>query len=82
MKDVVKIPVIGNRDIRTPGDACAMVQVTGCDAVMIGRTAAANPWILKQIEQYCESLRPTLQKPQRVDTLSWVIQSVGQHAVQ
>ncbi|MGA2989112.1 MAG: tRNA dihydrouridine synthase DusB [Candidatus Korobacteraceae bacterium] len=54
LKHSVRIPVIGNGDVRSPEDAAAMVAETGCDAVMIGRSAATNPWIFRQIAQYME----------------------------
>ena len=51
-KQAVKIPIIGNGDVQCPEDAARMVEETGCDAVMIGRAAATNPWIFRQMEQY------------------------------
>ncbi len=49
VKSSVRIPVIGNGDVKDAKDAIRMKNETGCDAVMIGRAAIRNPWIFKQI---------------------------------
>lgn len=52
VKQAVRIPVIGNGDVFKPGDALALGEQTGCDAVMIGRAAASNPWIFRQLAEF------------------------------
>ena len=44
-KEVATVPILGNGDVFSIDDAVAMQEQTGCDAVMIGRAAMANPWI-------------------------------------
>lgn len=50
VKDKVKIPVIGNGDIRTSDDVKRIMKETGCDSVMIARAAKGNPWIFREIK--------------------------------
>ncbi len=45
VKQLARIPVVGNGDVQSVADIARMQRYTGCDAVMIGRAAIGNPWI-------------------------------------
>ncbi len=63
VKSAVNIPVIGNGDILSAHDAVKMMEITGCDGVMIGRGSLGNPWIFEEISANMsgrEYLRPSL----------------------
>jgi nifR3 family TIM-barrel protein len=51
VKTSVKIPVIGNGDVKVPADIDRLKAHTGCEAVMIGRAAVGNPWIFSRLER-------------------------------
>lgn len=55
VKNSINIPLIGNGDVETPQDAKRMLDETGCDAVMIGRAALGNPWMIYRTVQYLET---------------------------
>ena len=50
LKSAVSIPVAGNGDITSPEDAVKMIDLTGCDLVMIGRAAMGAPWIFQRVD--------------------------------
>ncbi len=64
IKEVVSVPVSGSGDVTTIQQAFDRFRDTGCDGVLIGRGAMANPWIFRQIEDEMhgrEPFQPTLE---------------------
>lgn len=55
VKDAVKIPVIGNGDVKSGEDCKRMYEETGCDLVMIGRGSYGKPWIFREVKHYLET---------------------------
>jgi tRNA-dihydrouridine synthase B len=69
IKKTISIPLFGNGDVTTPEDVKAMLE-TGCDGVMIGRGAIANPWIFKQAKHFLKTGEhlPEISMEERIQT--------------
>jgi tRNA-dihydrouridine synthase B len=55
VKAAISIPVVANGDCRTPEDAARMLAVSGADAVMVGRAALGQPWLVGAVARYLET---------------------------
>ncbi len=69
VKQTLSIPVLGNGDVFSAGDALFMLRHTGCDGVLIGRGAMGNPWLFSQAKAVLSGEEPTQPSlSQRVQT--------------
>ena len=72
VKENVSIPVIGNGDIKNIESAGKMMEYTGCDAIMIGRAALGNPWLIRDIVNYLDN-GIVMDKPNYEDRINMCI---------
>jgi nifR3 family TIM-barrel protein len=72
VREAVKIPVVGNGDIRSGADAKRMLEETGCTAVMVARAAEGNPWIFRDINTYLDTGKET-EPPSRKEIIQMIL---------
>jgi tRNA-dihydrouridine synthase B len=73
----VSVPVIANGDIDSAERAKEVMDITGCDLVMIGRATLGNPWIFSQINAYLENPNVKIHTPDLEERLGVMIEHIG-----
>lgn len=77
VRESVSVPVIANGDIDSAERAKEVMDITGCDLVMIGRATLGNPWIFSQINAYLENLNVKIHTPDLEERLGVMIEHIG-----
>lgn len=77
VRESVSVPVIANGDIDSAERAKEVMDITGCDLVMIGRATLGNPWIFSQINAYLENPNVKINTPDLEERLGVMIEHIG-----
>lgn len=77
VRESVSVPVIANGDIDSAERAKEVMDITGCDLVMIGRATLGNPWIFSQINAYLENTNVKIHTPDLEERLGVMIEHIG-----
>ena len=77
VRESVSVPVIANGDINSAERAKEVMDITGCDLVMIGRATLGNPWIFSQINAYLENPNVKIHTPDLEERLGVMIEHIG-----
>ena len=77
VRESVSVPVIANGDIDSAEKAKKVMDITGCDLVMIGRATLGNPWIFSQINAYLENPNVKIHTPDPEERLGVMIEHIG-----
>lgn len=77
VRESVSVPVIANGDIDSAERAKEVMDITGCDLVMIGRATVGNPWIFSQINAYLENPNVKIHTPDLEERLGVMIEHIG-----
>lgn len=77
VRESVSVPVIANGDIDSAEKTKEVMDITGCDLVMIGRATLGNPWIFSQINAYLENPNVKIHTPDLEERLGVMIEHIG-----